>query len=163
MRYNIFILVILLTIIGCNRDSEIIVPLTATPSRASNIKDNILYTFAVSKDTLGILDTLDMTMTALNQTTTPDTILISDNYYNWSLTNENGKIISSGPTYFSNLIRIVLLNPHQSLLLYHLKISMADIFGAPIQEGSYQLRWNLINGLIFQNKSFVRKEQQRDY
>ena len=149
MRYNIFILVILLTIIGCNRDSDIIVPLTAPPSRASNIKDNILYTFAVSKDTLGILDTLDMTMTALNQTTSPDTILISDNYYNWSLTNENGKIISSGPTVFSNLIRIVLLNPHQSLLLYHLKLSMADIFGAPIQEGSYQLRWNLINGLSF--------------
>jgi hypothetical protein len=123
---------------------------TTPTQNTSNVKDSVLYTFAVSKTTLGIFDALNMTLTAFNQATTPDTLYRSDYFYTWSLTNANGKIIASGPTVRSNLIIPVVINPHQSAVLYSLQYSMADIFGAPIVAGSYLLHWNLRNGLSFQ-------------
>jgi len=125
---------------------------TTPTSSVSNVKDGTLYTFAVSRDTLGIMDSLSMTLTALNQTTTPETLLVSQSphFYTWSLTNDSGKTIIAGPWLGDNLIELVVLNPHQSRVLYYLRYSMADIFGAQIVPGSYLLQWNLSNGLSFQ-------------
>lgn len=135
--------------IGCKQSGNPVAPLPTPTSSVSNVKDSVLYTFAVSKDTLGILDTLTMALTALNQATTPDTLYISDYFYTWSLTDENEKTIMSGPTILSNVIIRVLLKSHQSEVLYRIRYTMADIFGAPIEAGSYLLRWNL-GGLSFQ-------------
>lgn len=133
--------------VGCRQDSNITGPVT---SSTGNVKDNILYTFAVSKDRLGIFDTLSMTLTAFNQATTTDTVYVGFNIFTWSLTNGSGKMIASGPTVVDNLIAIVPLKPHQSVILNSLKYSMAGIFGAPIQAGLYHLRCNVINGLSLQ-------------
>ncbi|MFZ1978319.1 MAG: hypothetical protein WAV76_10220 [Bacteroidota bacterium] len=152
MRYYIFVLILLLTTAGCEQEGLIIAPVTSPMSGASKVKNGILYTFAVSKDKLGIFDTLKMTLTAYNKTTTEDTLNTSEYDYSWSLTNGNGKIIASGPKVLSNviLIRQVLLKSHQSAVLYQLGYSMSAIFGAPIVPGIYILRWNLNNGLSFQ-------------
>lgn len=110
-----FVLALLLSIIGCRQSSNVIAPVTQPPSSVSDSLDGILYTFSVSKDTLGILDTLDMRLTGLNQTAAPETLAVGDPLYTWSLTDGNGKIIASGPTVISNLISLVVLipiNPH---------------------------------------------------
>jgi hypothetical protein len=133
--------------ISCTRDSNITGPATYS---TGNVKDNILYTFAVSKDRLGIFDTLSMTLTAFNQATTTDTLYLGSNVFTWSLTNVSGEMIASGPKVFDNLIAIVPLKPHQSVILNSLTYSMAGIFGAPIQAGVYHLRCNVGNGLTFQ-------------
>jgi hypothetical protein len=152
MRYNIFILLLLLAIIGCKKENSIIGPGTNTTLSDSKVKNGIFYTFAVSKNKLGIFDTLKMSITALNQTTTPETLYVSESpsFYTWSLTNDSGKTIISGPWLGNNLIIPVVINPHQSAVLYSLGYSMADVFGAPIVAGPYLLRWNLSNGLSFQ-------------
>jgi hypothetical protein len=151
MRYAIFIILILVILCGCKESNNPVAPLIITPtSSVSNVKDSILYTFTVSKNTLGIFDTLSMTLTAFNQSSTPDTLYISSLYYTWSLTNDNGKIIASGPTARSYLILQVPLSPHHSTVLYGPRYTMADIYGAPIEAGSYLLCWNLTNGLSFQ-------------
>jgi len=67
MRYYIFLLVSLLAICGCKKDSGIINPDSNTTASDSKVKDSILYNFSVSKDKLGIFDTLNMTLTAMNQ------------------------------------------------------------------------------------------------
>ncbi len=124
--------------------------MTPQTSSVSEAKNNVLYTLAVARDTLGILDTLSMTLTAFNLALQPDTLYTGDYFYAWSLTSDNGKVISSGPTVLSSLIIRVLLNPHQSVVLYRLNYSMADIFGTPIAPGSYALRWNLSIGVALQ-------------
>ena len=150
MRNFILAVLILLLPLGCRQTSNPVAPVTPPPSSTSEVKDNVLYTFAVSKDTLGILDTLTMTLTASNLAVTQDTLYKSDYFYSWSLTNNNGRVISSGPKPYSNLIARVLLDPHQSAVLYSLQYFMADIFGAPIAAGTYVLRWSLTIGLSFQ-------------
>lgn len=149
MRYKISVLALLISIIGCRQSSNITGPGTS-PSSVSNLLDSTLYTFSVSKDTLGILDTLTMALTALNQTAVQETLYVSDYFYTWSLSGPNGKAIASGPTVISNLIAQITLNPNESKVLYRLKYSMADIFSSPIEAGNYKLHWNLKNGLSFQ-------------
>ncbi len=149
MRSSILATLILVLPLGCKETSNPVAPVTS-PSSIGEVKDNVLYTFSVSKDTLGILDTLTMTLSASNLALEPDTLYTSDYYYVWSLMSDNGRVISSGPTVLSNLILQVLLNPHQSAVLYRLNYPMADLFGAPITAGSYELRWSLTIGLSFQ-------------
>ena len=133
--------------VGCRQDSNITGPVT---SSTGNVKDNILYTFAVSKDRLGIFDTLSMTLTAFNQANTTDTLYVGSNIFTWSLTNSNGELISSGPTVFDDLIISVVIMPHQSAVLNRLRYSMADIFSTTIQPGLYHLQCKISNGLSLQ-------------
>jgi|CZKP01.1.fsa_nt_gi hypothetical protein len=163
MQYNIFILLLLLAVIGCRKDSNIIGPGTIPTLSNSKAKDGILYTFAVYKDKLGIFDTLKMSITALNQTTAPETLYVSESpsFYTWSLTNDSGRTIISGPWLGNDLINPVVINPNQSAVLYSFGYSMADIFGVPINAGSYLLKWNLSNGLSFQlNLSCGKSENE---
>jgi hypothetical protein len=150
MRRHILILLTLAILAGCEQSSNIVAPLPSAPLSVSNLKDSILYTFSVPKAALGIFDTLTMSLTAVNRAATPETLSVSDYFYTWSLTDDNGKMIASGPTVLSNLILRVPLNPHQSAVLYRIAYTMADIFGAPIAAGSYRLTWNLRSGLSFQ-------------
>lgn len=155
MRNQIFILLALAILIGCQRNNNIVAPLPSPPLQSppystSNVKDSTLYTFSVLKDSLGIFDSLTMTLTAFNQSMKPETLVVSSFFYSWLLTDENGKTIAFGPRLLDPLFIRVQLNPHQSAVLYGEKNSMADMFRAPIASGSYSLHWYLNNGLSFQ-------------
>ncbi len=134
--------------IGCNGTGN---PVGAgtIPAGISKTEGGIRYTFAVTKDTLSIFDDLSMTLTAFNETDTSQTILVSDYFYRWLLSDSVGDTIASGPTAISNLIARETIAPKQSRLLYRLGYSMADLFENPIQTGVYNLTWNLSNGLSF--------------
>ena len=104
MRNQIFILLALAILIGCQRNNNIVAPLPSPPLQSppysvSNVKDSTLYTFSVLKDSLGIFDSLTMTLTAFNQSMKPETLFVSQSpfFYSWSLTNDSGKTITSGP------------------------------------------------------------------
>jgi len=148
MRYAIIAFV--LAIAGCSDEGNPMGPLPISTS--SDIKNGILYTFAVANNSLGIFDTLSMTLTAFNQTTSPETLLVSggSQSYTWSLTNAQGATIISGPWLEDNLVARVVLNPQETRVLYSLSYSMADLFNAPIRPGMYGLHWNLTNGPSFQ-------------
>jgi len=151
MRYILIILSTLI-LIGSARGSNPAAPLRSSQSSSStsDTLNGIVFTFAVSQDTLGIFDSLSMTLTALNKTSQNDTIPVSDYFYKWSLVNGKGITISGGPTVISNLIYNVVVSPDQSAALYRIRYSMADIFSSPIEPGTYLLSWNLRNGLSFQ-------------
>jgi hypothetical protein len=151
MRYSIIVLVLLMAIAGC-KQNNIVEPNSNSALRESKVRNGILYTFAVTNDKLGIFDTLNMSLAALNQTAVPETVYVgfSQYFYTWYLTDDVGRMINNGPWGADNSIRIVVISPHQSTLLYDLKYSMANIFGTPIKAGSYLLNWNLSNGLSFQ-------------
>jgi len=136
-------------IAGCNKVAN---PVGADPTSTSTsqTKDGMLYTFAVSKDTLGIVDDLSMSLTALNQTDTSQTVLVSDYFYRWTLSDGQGNTIASGPTVLSNVIITETIGPNESRVLYRVGNSMADLFTKPIQTGIYNLTWKLSNGLTFQ-------------
>ena len=140
------------TFINTARSSNPVAPLAFSQSfiDTSDTLNGIVFTFAVSHDTLGIFDTLSMTLTAFNQTSQNDTIPVSDYLYKWSLVNDKGITISGGPTVISNLIYNVVVSPNQSAVLYRSGYSMADIFNSPIEPGTYLLTWNLWNELSFQ-------------
>lgn len=151
MRY-ILIFLCMLTLAGSARGGNSVAPLLSLQSSlsASDTLNGIVFTFAVSQDTLGVFDTLNMTLTATNQTSKDDTILVSDYDYRWSLVNDKGKRINGGPLYISTLILTVVVSPNESTTLYSIGYSMADIFNSPIEPGTYLLTWNLWNGLSFQ-------------
>jgi hypothetical protein len=161
MRHHIFILSLLAILIGCKQSSNPVAPLITQPSSVSSVKDSILYTFAVSQNTLGILDTLTMTLTALNQSTSWETLSVRDPrfFYTWSLTNVGGTTINSGSWSPNPYIPSVVIIPNQSAVLYRLGYSMAEIFRGPIVTGFYLLQWNLDNGLSFQLNLFCGKSE----
>jgi hypothetical protein len=150
LRYVSITFLSLLAAGGCRQESNPVGPIST--SSASSVKDGVLYTFAVPQNALGVFDTLSMSLTALNQTSSPETLStgLSPAFYTWSLTDPNGATIIAGPWLANALIRRVALNPHQSAVLYSLSNTMADIFNAPIEAGTYVLHWNLSNGLSFQ-------------
>ena len=153
MRYK-FIFLSTFILIGSARSSNPVAPLSFSQSSlsTSDTLNGIVFTFAVSQDTLGIFDTLNMTLSALNQTSQNDTIPVSDYLYRWLLVNDKGITISGGPTVINNLIYNVVVSPNQSATLYRIGYPMADIFNSPIEPGTYSLTWNLWNELSFQLK-----------
>jgi len=118
-------------------------------SSASDTLNGIVFTLTVAQDTLGVFDTLSAALTALNQTSQNDTILVSDYFYTWSLVDDQAQTIVRGPWLISNIIRTVVIGPNQSAMLYGLSYSTADLFRSPIKPGTYTLTWNLWNGLSF--------------
>jgi len=161
MRNHIYIILILAIFGGCEQNSNMVAPVPSAPLSTSNVKDSILYTFEVPKNNLGIFDSLTMTLTAFNEASTPETLIVGQNsrFYTWSLKNDSGKEIITGPWIGNNLLSLVILNPHQSEVLYGLRYSMADIFKAQIIAGTYLLQWNLSNGLSFQLNLSCRKSE----
>jgi hypothetical protein len=147
-----FIFLSTFILIGSARSSNPVAPLSFSQSSlsTSDTLNGIVFTFAVSQDTLGIFDTLNMTLSALNQTSQNDTIPVSDYLYRWLLVNDKGITISGGPTVINNLIYNVVVSPNQSATLYRIGYPMADIFNSPIEPGTYSLTWNLWNELSFQ-------------
>ena len=130
---------------GCQQD--IVVPANDQTLSTSAIMDNILYTFAIPKTTVGINDTLSATLVACNLSLSPVTLYASYSpyFYSWSLKNISGRIIMYGPMGANNLIRIIPLNTNQSTVMYSLQQAIKDTSGLPVVAGSYVLQWNLNN------------------
>jgi hypothetical protein len=145
MRFNIFALIILIAFAGCKKENNITGPVTNSPLSDVKFKDGVLYTLEVSKDKLGIFDTLDCTLTALNFKS--DTAYFSSLNDTWSLTNDSGRTIIGGPMYN---IGKVTLNPNKSTILYQFNYQLVYIFDAPINVGKYVLHLKLENGLSFE-------------
>jgi hypothetical protein len=140
---NLILISILLTILaGCKQGSEINSPLFPTMS-AYKVMNNIRYTLAVSKDKLGIRDTLDMTLTAYNQGNSTDTLLSACNSYLMSLTDEYGNVIFTAPEYYNNSVIIIPLNSCETATLEHYKMPMGDIFKSATNYGLYIVKWNI--------------------
>jgi hypothetical protein len=95
----------------------------------------------------GIHDTLIATLTAYNQSSKPETLVVgySAYLYTWSLKNDSGRVIMFGPMGANNLLRMIFINPNQSSVMYSIHQAIADTSGAPVTAGSYVLQWNLNN------------------
>lgn len=146
MRYNIFALILLFAFAGCKKENNITGPITNSPLSDVKIKDGVIYTLEVSKDKLGIFDTLNVTLTALNIKF--DTAYVSASADNWSLTNDSGRTINDGFPGFN--FDTVKLNPNKSTILYHFYCQLIYIFNSPINPGKYLFHLNLENGLSFE-------------
>ena len=156
MKYFQSILIALLVIAGCEEHSNPVATALEPTSIISAAQDSILFTLTVSKDTLGVQDTLSATITALNQASGPETLYVAENphFYNWTLTSDSGKVIMQGPTLGNGLVIILPINPHQTVTLYGMAVTF---FGASVQPGPYLLQWNLL-APTFSRSSIVQPE-----
>ena len=147
MRYLICILPLLLISDGCNKSSNSITPTTNQTLSTQAVSDSIQYTFAIPRGVFGIHDTLSATLTAYNQSSKPETLIVGLNpyLYTWSLKNNSERVIMYGPMGANNSLRLIPLNPKQSGLLYNIRQAIADTSGGPVTAGSYVLQWNLNN------------------
>jgi hypothetical protein len=132
---------------GCTKSSNSVTPITNQTLTTEAVSDSIQYTFAIPKGVFGIHDTLSATLTAYNQSSKPETLVVGYNpyLYTWSLKNESGRVIMFGPMGANNLLRMISINPNQSSVMYSIHQAIADTSGGPVTAGSYVLQWNLNN------------------
>jgi hypothetical protein len=157
MRYNIFLLILFIAFAGCKKENDITGPVTNSPLSDVKVKDGVIYTLEVSKDKLGIFDTLNVTLTALNIRF--NTAYVSASANNWSLTNDSGRTINDGFLGFN--FDTVKLMPNKPEILNHLSYQLIYIFNAPINPGKYLFHLNLNNGLSFEiNLSLSKSENE---
>ncbi len=125
---------------------------TNSPTQISILQDSILYTFAIPRTTFGIRDTLTATLTLYNESSLTDTLLLRGGGVfclgSWSLKNDSGRTITSGPAVCPQVLVRVPLDSHQSLGGLVIDQVMADTSGAPIIPGSYVLQ-EQISSMIF--------------
>lgn len=144
MRYRLFVLFVLMTMIGCKQSNDTVTQVTDPPLSVSNVRDSILYTFAIPKSTFGIHDTLSATLILYNQSSSTDTLVLRSAgvFYSgsWSLKNENGRTITYGPQVIPQNVARVPLGSHQSLGGLVIDQVIADTSGASVVPGSYILQ-----------------------
>ena len=134
---NIFMLIIaMLAINGCKNGGNPV-------SSETRMVNSLQYTFATSKTSFGIHDTLIATMTVYNPTDVPETIYVGLSVFNWSLQNQSGRIIMYGPWVSNWSLYKLPINPHQSKIIYNIRQAIADTSGAPVTAGSYNLKANM--------------------
>jgi hypothetical protein len=144
MKYIISLLVSLFIFNGCKNNI-----VESGNDQLSSVKtqNGIIYTLSVAKHTYTVHDTLYVQLTAFNQSMLPDTLVtgFSPYLYNWTLKNDAGKVIMSGPFPDVYIVQQIFLNPNQGACLYQIKESIRDQLDEPILPGSYVLQWNLNN------------------
>ena len=147
MRSLMCILPLLLISDGCNKIGNSVSPIATQTLSIEAVSDGIQYTFAIPKGVFGVHDTLIAALTAYNQSSTPETLVVgyTPYLYTWSLTNERGRVIMFGPMGANNSLRMISITPKQSSLMYSIHQAIADTSGSPVTAGSYMLQWNLNN------------------
>jgi hypothetical protein len=143
MRYFILALSIALIINGCKKSSN---PVTSVTNPAVSV--SLQYTFAIPKAVFGIHDTLSASVTAFNQSAEPETLIVSEGDFQWSLKNDSGRTLMSGPERNPYPIAQLIFNPHQSKEIFELYQAIKDTSGAPVIAGSYTLQ-GLYNSMVF--------------
>lgn len=143
MGNKLFVLLLLISVVGCKHSSNVTGPVTTLPTSVSDTLDGILFTFSVSKEAMGVQDTLNASLIAFNQTAVPETLWVgveNPEFFTWSIRNESGRIVMSGPNPATGTRYPVTVNPYQSVKLYGLSV---NYFGAIFDAGSYLLQWYL--------------------
>jgi len=148
MRYFILALSIAFIINGCKKSSNPVTSVTNPAVSVSQVSDSMQYTFAIPKAVFGIHDTLSASFTAFNQSAEPETLIISKGSFQWSLKNDSGRTLMSGPERNPYPIAQLIFNPHQSKEIFELYQAIKDTSGAPVIAGSYTLQ-GLYNSMVF--------------
>ena len=154
MRYFIFALSVALIIYGCKKSSNPVESVTNTALSVSQVRDSMQYTFAIPKAVFGIHDTLSASVTAFNQSAETETLIVSIGNIQWSLKNDSGRTLMSGPepTYPLPLTQIpiarLIFNSHQSKEIFEVYQAIKDTSGAPVIAGSYTLQ-GLYSSMLF--------------
>ncbi|MGA9407267.1 MAG: hypothetical protein WBW71_09060 [Bacteroidota bacterium] len=148
MRYCIFALSIALIVNGCKKSSDPVASITDPPLSVSQVSDSMQYTFAIPKAVFGIPDTLSASFTAFNQSAEPETLMLSEGNFTWSLKNDSGRTLMSGPEPNPYPITQVIFNPHQSKEIFEVYQAIKDTSGAPVIAGSYMLQ-GLYESMVF--------------
>ncbi len=163
MRHMLILLAVLCALGGCTLQDNGFEPLTrgttlrqTTRGRilsVSSVRDSILYTFSVSRVSLGIHDTLAATLTLNNESSATDTLMLGEVAPSltgfWWLTNSNGDTVMSQPRLLTSVPAIrVLLGSHHSLSEWVVYRSLENPSGAPLRPGYYTLHEHF-DGLYF--------------
>jgi hypothetical protein len=106
------------------------------------------YTFAIPKAVFGIHDTLSASVTAFNQSAEPETLIVSEGDFQWSLKNDSGRTLMSGPERNPYPIAQLIFNPHQSKEIFEVYQAIKDTSEAPVIVGSYTLQ-GLYDSMVF--------------
>ena len=109
----------------------------------SQVQDSLQYTFAIRKAVFGIHDTLSASVTAFNQSAEPETLIVSIGNFQWSLKNDSGRTLMSGPERYPLTqypIARLIFKSHQSNEIFEVYQAITDTSGAPVIAGSYMLQ-----------------------
>ena len=148
MRYLIFVLSIAIIVIGCKKNTNPASSVTNPTLAVSQVRDSMQYTFAVPKAIFGIHDTLSASVTAFNQSAEPETLMLSEGNFEWSLKNDSGRTLMSGPEVLPYPIYPFIINPHQSKEIFEVYQAITDTSGATVSAGSYILQ-GLYDSILF--------------
>ena len=148
MRYFIFVLAITLIINGCKKSSNPVVSVTNPAVSVSQVRDSMQYTFAIPTAVFGIHDTLSASVTAFNQSAEPETLIISEGDFQWSLKNDSGRALMSGPERNPYPIARLIFDPYQSKEIFEVYQAIKDTSGAPVIAGSCTLQ-GLYDSMVF--------------
>ena len=148
MRYFIFVLSITLIINGCKKNSDPVASVADPTLSVSQTRDSMQYTFAIPKSVFGIHDTLSASFTAFNQSAEPETLMLSEGNFQWSLKNDSGRTLMSGPEPNPYPIARLIFNPHQSKEIFEVYQAIKDTSGTPVIAGSYMLQ-GLYDSMLF--------------
>src|SRR5271169_6521150 len=124
-------------------------PPPVSPLSVSHTADSVLYTFAIPKAIFGINDTLSATLTLYNESTSAKTLyfVCGPSYaILWSLQNDSGRTMISGPGAICQVVVPLTLNPNQ-LLQY-------QVIDEPVK--------NIPGILVDQSNSYVLQGQMND-
>lgn len=140
MRYIAFVIFTFLIINGCKKSTNSVAPPIEPILSVSQVSDSIQFTFALPKAAFGIHDTLGASFSALNQAAEPETLMISEGNVQWSLINESGRTLMSGPERYPYPLQLLILNSHQLKDIFDLHQAVIDTSGVPVIAGSYILQ-----------------------
>ena len=148
MRYFIFVLSIAIIINGCKKNSNPASSVTNSTLSITQVRDSMQYTFAIPKAIFGIHDTLSASVTAFNQSAEPETLMLAEGNFEWSLKNDSGRTLMSGPEVLPYPIYPLIINSHQSKEIFEVYQAITDTSGAQVIAGSYMLQ-GLYDSMLF--------------
>jgi hypothetical protein len=147
MRNILFILSFVLIIDGCRINGNPVASTVAPSLNVSTVQDSLQYTFEINKANFEADDTLIAVLTVRNIGSVPDTIMVPCYGMQWTLTNDSGITVNSGPRHFCNSVAREVLVSHQSVVIggiYEPIMEMSDNqTGSFVLSTTYNLSLNL--------------------
>jgi hypothetical protein len=127
---------------GCKENSDTITSVKEDGkiiTSANQVSNDLQYTLSTPKASFGIHDTLIAAVSVYNQASVSETLLVGPVLFKWSLKNDSGRTILSGPTIVPLYLYSLVLSSHQSKEIYFIHQAIADISGQPVIPGPYVL------------------------
>ena len=117
MRNILFIFSFALIINGCRINGNPVASTVDTSLSVSTIQGSLQYTFEINKANFEADDTLKAVLTVRNIGSVPDTIMVPCYGMQWTLTNDSGITVNSGPRNLCNSVAREVLVSHQSAVI----------------------------------------------